>query len=342
MSKTALRTTESSLDSLLTDLLQAVSRSFYLTLKVLPAAVRRPISIGYLLAKTSDTIADTNLVEASVREASLNELARAIRGEAISCDFTSYLPHQTRSKERELLDRTNESVALLDAVDDEECRLIRQVLEVIISGQRLDLQRFRTGSPQNIVCLELDEELDDYTYRVAGCVGEFWTRICSKNLIADGTAPPSELIKSGIRFGKGLQLVNILRDVSDDLRQGRCYLPKTALQQAGIAPHELRLPSTSQQQIAPLFQHYARIANEHLLAGWEYTNQLPWRWIRVRLACAWPILIGFKTLESLPLHDPLNPERRAKISRRAVKFIIAKTLLAYPFPWFWRRLVHTK
>ena len=46
----------------LNDLLKATSRSFYLTLRVLPAAVRPQIGLAYLLARTTDTIADTELV----------------------------------------------------------------------------------------------------------------------------------------------------------------------------------------------------------------------------------------------------------------------------------------
>ena len=38
------------------------------------------------------------------------------------------------------------------------------------------------ASPEKIVALETPSELDDYTYRVAGCVGEFWTRICRIHL----------------------------------------------------------------------------------------------------------------------------------------------------------------
>ena len=49
---------------LLTDILESVSRSFYLTLKMLPAAVRPQIGLAYLLARTSDTIADTELIAA--------------------------------------------------------------------------------------------------------------------------------------------------------------------------------------------------------------------------------------------------------------------------------------
>ncbi|MCA1964642.1 MAG: squalene/phytoene synthase family protein, partial [Prosthecobacter sp.] len=48
-------------------LLASVSRSFYLTLKALPAELREPISLAYLLARTADTIADTAEAPAALR-----------------------------------------------------------------------------------------------------------------------------------------------------------------------------------------------------------------------------------------------------------------------------------
>lgn len=333
-------TSLSAANSFPAELLKAVSRSFSLTLRILPSPVRRPIGIAYLLARTSDTIADTKLIAPAAREASLRQLAQAVqRGRIKPDDFAFSLPRQTQTKEQELLARIHHSVHLLQTVGQAERRLIQDVLQTIIGGQSLDLQRFQNASAQNVVCLKSDAELDDYTYRVAGCVGEFWTRICFQRLSAN-PSPPPELLRAGVRFGKGLQLLNILRDISADLRQGRCYLPQDALLQSGLAPKDLAIPSADEtrQKIAPLFHLYVQKANHLLMDGWEYTNQLPHRWIRVRLACAWPVLIGLKTLEALPLNDPLNPSRRAKISRQAVKTIIAKTLLAYPFPRLWQRL----
>ncbi|MFM8358454.1 MAG: squalene/phytoene synthase family protein, partial [Verrucomicrobiota bacterium] len=52
---------------LLTSLLRDVSRSFYLTLWILPSSVRRPIGLAYLLARATDTIADTALLPAAER-----------------------------------------------------------------------------------------------------------------------------------------------------------------------------------------------------------------------------------------------------------------------------------
>ena len=51
----------------LTLLLKEVSRSFYLTLRLLPGAIRPQISLAYLLARATDTIADTEIVPIAQR-----------------------------------------------------------------------------------------------------------------------------------------------------------------------------------------------------------------------------------------------------------------------------------
>ena len=326
-------------DALLAELLPAVSRSFYLSLRVLPAAVRKPIGIAYLLARTSDTIADTEWIEASRRESALRQLADWIREDGGEpCDFTPFLARCENEAERVLLERAGESVELLEAEDRWEREQIRKVLGHIVSGQNLDLQRFSLASSDNIVGLATDDELEDYIYRVAGCVGEFWTRICFRLVGKKGREPSAQLLQDGVRFGKGLQLINILRDLASDLGQGRCYLPAEALAELNLTPEELNR-ATVGPKLEPLMSRYIGRTREYLLAGWRYTNALPCRWFRIRLACAWPILIGWRTLDALPADDPLDANRRAKITRGAVRAVLLRSLLAYPFPWVWRRLV---
>ena len=325
-------------DELLTDLLRSVSRSFYLTLRILPAPVRRPISIAYLLARASDTIADTELIDARKRVESLTQFDQAIQAvERSPCDFGDYLSHQNKGSERELLQRCDEALSLLDTVDTEDRASIRNVLKTIISGQRLDLERFRDASHDRVICLQLAEDTDDYTYRVAGCVGEFWTKVCFKHLAPKRKDSMDQLVQLGIRFGKGLQLVNILRDFQEDLQQGRCYLPAEKLAAAGLDITEITSPDRT-PQFSSIYQDYVSIARAHLKAGWEYTNLLPWSWIRLRLACAWPILLGVKTLDLLPADSPLGAANKPKVSRSEVKKIIAKSILLYPFQRLWQRL----
>ena len=217
-------------------------------------------------------------------------------------------------------------------------KLAIEVLEIIISGQELDLQRFANASASNIVALRTDAELDDYAYRVAGCVGEFWTKMCRTHLFPNPKLDGVFLLTNGVRFGKGLQLVNILRDLPVDLRKGRCYLPIEKLSAAGLSPMHL-LSSANEKRFRPLYDSYLSLAQKHLEAGWEYTNALPRGCVRVRLACAWPILIGVKTLAKLQMANVLDPERQIKVSRAEVRQIIWRTAFCYPFPGLWQKLI---
>jgi farnesyl-diphosphate farnesyltransferase len=322
------------------DLLKATSRSFYLTLRVLPARVRPQIGLAYLLARTTDTIADTEILPLDQRLDALGKLRERIihTGQnSAPLNFGEFAKQQGSAAEKLLLEKIEDSLSVLQSFSADDQQLIRDVLKTITSGQELDLRRFAKASVEHTVALETDIELDDYTYRVAGCVGEFWTRICRAHLFPRARLDERQFIAAGIRFGKGLQLVNILRDLPEDLKKGRCYLPMDRLESAGLLPQTLLSPA-SQAKFLPLYHRYLDGAESHLLAGWNYTNTVPFSQVRVRLACAWPILIGAKTIEKLRTANVDQLQQRVKVSRSEVRGMMAGSVLAYPFPFLWRKL----
>jgi farnesyl-diphosphate farnesyltransferase len=322
----------------LQQLLKSVSRSFYLTLWVLPAEIRPQIGLAYLLARTTDTIADTGVVTLERRIESLHALRDRIqRLRSDPVQFGDFAESQGSPAERLLLERHEELLSVLDGCSPSDRKLIEEVVTIITSGQELDLTRFGGASPQAIVPLRNDTELDDYTYRVAGCVGEFWTKMCRAHLFPNAALDDRSLLANGVRFGQGLQLVNILRDLPADLRLGRCYLPAEALSRHGVSPPDLLSPTT-ESRLRPLYNAYLAKAEDHLAAGWVYTNTLPHTCLRVRLACAWPILIGVKTIDRLKTDNFLNPQKRVKISRAEVRQIMLRSVLLLPWPKAWQRL----
>jgi farnesyl-diphosphate farnesyltransferase len=320
----------------LQDLLKATSRSIYLSLRVLPAAVRPQISLAYLLARTTDTIADTELVSVQGRL----EALEALRGRILDStngplDFGRLKQGCALPAEKVLLERVEEVLLLLEQLPEADRRLVREVLRVIMSGQELDLKRFADAKAASPAALATEAEADDYTYRVAGCVGEFWTRICRAHLFPDARLDEDLLLRNGVRFGKGLQWVNILRDVPRDLRKGRCYLPRQTLAAAGLSPSDL-LSADNLARFRPLYDQWLAGAEAHLAAGWDYTNALPGGQFRLRLACAWPILIGARTLRLLRQENVLDDGRRIKPSRPEVYALIRRSILLYPWPAAWR------
>jgi len=323
----------------LRQLLQETSRSFYLTLRILPGRVRPQIGLAYLLARTTDTIADSEIVPVELRLRALRQLRERIlgqRGEFL--DFGELATRQGDPAERRLLEACDHSLALLRELGAEDRERVRAVLTTIISGQELDLQRFAdTSFERGIVALANEAELDDYAYRVAGCVGEFWTKLCRAHLFPNARLDEARFQEDAIRFGKGLQLVNILRDLPVDLRKGRCYVPADSLAQGRLQPTDLLQP-LNQPRFQPVYQRYLDVADAHLAAGWRYTNTIPRGQVRVRLACAWPVLIGMQTLRKLSAENVLDANHRIKISRAEVRRIMIQSVLRYPWAGSWRRL----
>jgi farnesyl-diphosphate farnesyltransferase len=323
---------------LLTDLLRDVSRSFYLTLRLLPGSIRNQIGLAYLLARATDTIADTGAISVEQRLETLQQLRSRILGEDWRpLSLPELRAHQGSPGERVLLERVDQALKLLREMEAGDRQSIQRVLETITSGQELDLRRFGKSSATQIGALQTRAELDDYTYRVAGCVGEFWTRICFRHLSAPAGLSENDLIGKGIRFGQGLQLVNILRDVPEDLRLGRCYLPEEELAGLGLRPGDL-LDPLNEQRLRPLYQELLAQAEGHLSTAWSYVLDLPRSWMRVRVACALPVLIGVKTLNKLRTANVLNPDMRVKVSRQDVKRIMRASILFYPVNSVWKNL----
>jgi len=327
---------------LLTALLKDVSRSFYLTLRVLPGTIRPQLSLAYLLARATDTVADTALIPLERRLETLRRMRECIRGSAARLpDFGEFARRQANAAEAELLTRFPEALRVLEGARMQDSKLIRDVLSVVVSGQELDLERFAQAGSQHVVALGSDMELDDYTYRVAGCVGEFWTRLCFGHIFgADRHLNEPLLLSQSVRFGKGLQLVNILRDLPADLRQGRCYVPLDRLNGLRLVPGDL-LSASAEPRFRRLYEEYLAGALAHLAAGWEYTNALPRSHLRIRLACAWPVLIGVKTLARLRSVGILEANRPARVSRQEVYGIVIRTVFLHPWPSAWRRLFDT-
>ena len=95
------------------------------------------------------------------------------------------------------------------------------------------------------------------------------------------------------------------------------------------------------EKFLKLYREYLDKAESHLAAGWRYTNTLPFPQFRVRLACAWPILIGMKTIKKLRAANVIELQQRVKISRGEVGKIILFSLLACPLPFAWRKLYYS-
>lgn len=294
-------------------LLASVSRSFYLTLKALPRELREPISLAYLLARTADTIADTATVSAEVRLDCLERYRALVRGDAdvealASMLITQFCPQQSDDAERRLMEKFADGIAWLRTMRPTPLAAIQNVLEHIIDGQALDIRRFPADG--QLRRLASAEELDQYTWLVAGCVGEFWTQLCASELPSslDAAVTTAQMQDWGARMGKGLQLINILRDIGEDTCDGRCYLP--------CQPDEVQTE----------WRKWLQTCAEHLDCGLLYVQHVAHG--KLRYATALPLLLGIQTIAKMRSASWQQVMSGIKISRLDVASILAQTAIA--------------
>ncbi len=319
---------------LLGPLLKGVSRSFYLTLSVLPAGMRDPVGLAYLLARAADTIADTALIDPGQRLELLLSLREQVNGAADDGALKRLADEvgaqQTQSDERVLLESLGSALAVLAQLDAADRAAVREIVTTLTTGMEFDLRTFPDERSGRLVALREWDELDRYTYLVAGCVGEFWTKMTYAHVDVRLKRGEPEMLDLGVRFGKALQLVNVLRDCGKDLRIGRCYLPVTMLDAHGLRPEDLLQPGASMRAQPLLFELVQR-ALGHFRAAIDYAFGLPAFALRLRLACLWPILIGLETLELLVANEAwLEPARASKVTRNDVYRILAGSTALSP------------
>ncbi|MGE9267356.1 MAG: phytoene/squalene synthase family protein [Verrucomicrobiales bacterium] len=295
------------------DLLRQVSRSFYLSLRLLPGGMRECAGVAYLLARLSDTIADAGLIARDRRVAFLDDFCLLMRGEnARRADWerglcalagTADLPEG----EKRLLALASDCLRAYEGLPMAQREATREVIETITSGQRWDLTRFPDGET---TVLREEGELRTYCYQVAGCVGEFWTKLAYGIGESFGQKEEAEIFEIARKYGESLQLINILRDVPEDLQRGRCYLP-------GLANLE-------KESLMEARQSWIAEARHGLASAESYAKLL--RGPRLRMASVLPARLGVRTLDLLEKSDWAHWESGVKISRREVRRELCKAL----------------
>jgi farnesyl-diphosphate farnesyltransferase len=303
-------------------LLRGVSRSFYLSIRLLPGRLRQPVAVGYLLARASDTLADTADLPPDERRDMLESWTEGIEGHntgsaAAARLAASFGPLQRDTQERALIEALPQCLSWLEELPSADRADIRAVLRHITYGQALDIERFDRRSP--LRALDSAAQLDEYTYLVAGSVGEFWTDLCFRHVRDFARLPRPEMRELGRAYGKGLQLVNILRDAGSDLAAGRCYFPAEELAQAGLRPQDIL---AKPERFEPVWQRWHAQAGRDLDLGMQYADAVNGR--RVRAASALPALLGARTLDLLRAAGPGRLRQPVKMARHEVRSILAR------------------
>ena len=208
-------------------LLQKTSRTFALTIPLLPEPLQTEIATAYLLFRIIDTFEDATRWEPARRAAALSLFIQLMES-----DDANELPDMTaRWLDEPPLDHPGYLELL--AATPEVIRWHRRLRPAAREQLRLHITRSARGMIRVVqssdangnVQLQTLQELRDYCFVVAGIVGEMLTELFilqspSLKMVA------ADLRARAVEFGEALQLVNILKDASPDAAEGRVYLPR--------------------------------------------------------------------------------------------------------------------
>lgn len=280
-------------------ILKGVSRSFYLSLIFLPKKVRLQMGLAFLACKAADTIADTDLIAAPQRlkllDAYREMFSSPAAGHAALISSSAVSKGGGSSAERALIQNLPVLMEALNQLSPQDWLLIQELVLELTQGMQIDLA---------MKAFETEAELEHYIYYVAGCVGRFWTRMI-KHHFGFGTRFGAATEELGEKLGKGLQLVNILRDLALDLQRGRRYIPK-----------ELQLSKVSQK------------AKDYLASYRGYLSYYPWYACRLKAAVRLPARLGLQTLDLLANSTEWPDSARVhKLSRRQVYLTLLYSFL---------------
>jgi farnesyl-diphosphate farnesyltransferase len=221
--------------TLMDHLLEKTSRTFALTVPLLPEPTRCEVTVAYLLFRVADTLEDATLWSRTKKLVELDRFAEFLRdpsipgAERLSGEWLSEppCPEQGYIELLSELPEVMNTASTLSRVARES--IVEHTLRTL-SGMRSFVRRERDGTLQ----LDSVEDLEGYCYAVAGIVGEMLTELFLLDRPALQSVAPV-LRRDAPKFGEALQLVNILKDSASDSRQGRRYLPRDVSRAAVFA-----------------------------------------------------------------------------------------------------------
>jgi farnesyl-diphosphate farnesyltransferase len=211
----------------LDQLLEKTSRTFALSIPLLPEPTRREVTVAYLLFRIADTFEDAAAWPRERRVEALERFARLVErpaaGEAgrLARGWLAELP-STHPGYLELLAETPAVMAAFEELSPQAREAVGRHTVRTAEGMAGFVARADDGGR-----LELADfaDLEAYCYVVAGIVGEMLTELFLLGR-PELAAVAARLRPGAAAFGEGLQLVNILKDSADDAGEGRRFVPE--------------------------------------------------------------------------------------------------------------------
>ena len=326
---------QKALDPFLTYQKQAllrVSRTFALTIPLLPTQVRHVIGNAYLLCRIADTIEDEPTFDVPRKRDFLSRFAEVVQEQTATDSFahelSSLLSDATKPGERDLVLNTGSVIDYHRKLPSGQRKPIERCIDIMCKGMAEFVGTGASGLPTM-------EHVERYCYYVAGVVGEMLTDVFS-DYSSNIEAHRDRLSKLAVQFGRGLQLVNILKDHPEDRRRGVTWLPRRILKARSRDTDEV-----FETNLERRVMHVVRIAQRDFEAALRYVELIPVSERGVRAFLTITLGLAVLTLRRINSNPGFRRGDDVKISRRQVYATVAASSVAVrsnvALKWFFNR-----
>ena len=304
-------------------ILQGVSRTFALTIPLLPPPLARVAGNAYLLCRVADTIEDDKHMPGARKRDFIDRFIRVVAGESDARAFAQRLHPElsptATDNERDLVRNLPAVVRVTHGFSRRQRDALQRCIGIMADG----MSEYQEANVRHGLADQRD--LDRYCYFVAGVVGEMLTELfCEYSDEMDGNR--DELMKLAVSFGQGLQMTNILKDVWDDQKRNVCWLPRSVLKRYGVQCNPVA-PLRTGKEFQRALQHLIGVARAHLTSALHYTLLIPGNEVGIRRFCLRALGMAVLTLRNIDNNRGFTSEAEVKISRRAVRTTIVSTNL---------------
>jgi len=266
------------------DMLQKVSRSFALVIRVLPNSLRISVCIFYLILRALDTIED-DMARFEGKQQTKIQLLRGFSKRLSQPNWGLFSIGQ--GDEKLLLEEFHKVLSVFHTLSKEDQRILTNTCERMGNGMADFVEKqIRLGT-------ESKEEYNLYCHYVAGLVGQGLTEL----FVAHGFEDPSLLLltKEANEMGLFLQKVNIVRDYLEDLQEGRTFWPRDIWKKYGETLLDLR--TGDKEKSLQCLNELVIDAYSHVPACLRYLEKI--KNSQVFKFCAIPQIMALATLERL-------------------------------------------
>jgi farnesyl-diphosphate farnesyltransferase len=294
---------------------------------MLPKRLYLPVTVAYLLCRIADTVED---------EASLSRLDK----EKLLLTYADIFKQKETVNKSKFLKAVavipdhNTDVSLsknLDRVYSVYKTFHPEVQKMIatwVVEMTLGMKKYsQSSAKRKKQFLHSMKELDEYMYYVAGTVGHMLTSLFTyfSKKITPTLYKKLEFFSES--FGKGLQMVNIIRDMAGDLKRGQSYIPDEILQKYHLNRQSIFEVQNS-KNAELMFDELIQTAVGHLDKALAYVVLIPKEETRIRLFCLLPMFWAMQTLREIQ-ENSLNllTAEKVKISRKVIRTELYKSII---------------